>query len=390
MNFACVPPPGADSAVSPRRAGLLLAGYVAAVFGALIAAPPEGSAGSFTRVPAPGRGDIRLHWDVVARMRGGEGFYPAMHAELRRHDYPTGSVFNWRAPPSLWLAARLPDPSYAGWIIAAGAVGLIVLTFQALRTELGLGGAYAGCWLMLGAVLPCFAGDLSILPLQWGAVCVGLALCCHASGHIGWSVVLGTLAACFRDLTAGYLLVMFGLAIWRGRRREAALWCLGMSAFSAFFACHAAMVAETIGSEALAQADAWLSFGGLPFLVSTARMNCWLLPLPAWLSAVYLPTALLGLATWRSKLGQTCLLLTCLYGGLFLVVGQPFNQYWGLLLAPPLACGAARGPLALVELVCSVRGWGQVSRVFSFTRHQTAVPDVPVQAARTAQVARAE
>jgi hypothetical protein len=202
--------------------------------------------------------------------------------------------------------------------------------------------------------------------------------------------VLGTLAACFRELTAGYLIVMFGLAIWHGRRRESALWSLGTAAFAVFFVGHGAMVSQTVRTEALADADAWLSFGGLPFLLSTARMNCWLLPLPAWVTAVFLPTALLGLSTWRSTLGQTCLLLTCLYGALFLVIGQPFNQYWGLLLAPPLAWGAARGPVVLGELVRAVLGPARVSREFSLARHQNSVPDLPVQASRAAQVARAE
>lgn len=332
-----------------RRAGVWLAAYGLAVAVGVFLTRSGDSAGSFGRAPSAGRGDIRLHWDVVARLRAGEAYYPAMHAELQRHGYPTASVFNWRAPPALWLAARLPV-SLACWIISAGAVWLVVLTFQVLRAESGVVSACAGGWLVLGAVLPCLAADVSILPLLWGAVCVGLSLCQSAQGRTGCAIVLGTAAACFRELAAGHLLVMACLALWHGRRREAAKWAAGGAAFATFYAWHAAMVSRMVGAEGLAQAGAWLQFGGLRFVLSTAQMNCWLLPLPAWVTAIYLPTALVGLATGRTSLSQGGAWLVTLYGGLFLFVGQPFNQYWGFLLATPLAWGAARGGGVLGDL----------------------------------------
>jgi hypothetical protein len=119
-------------------------------------------------------------------------------------------------------------------------------------------------------------------------------------------------------------------------------------------------------------------------------MNCWLLPLPAWVTAVYLPTALLGLATWRSALGQSCLLLTGLYCVLFLVIGQPFNQYWGLLLAPPLAWGAARGPVALRDLVRASFRAGRVCGALTEEGRLIASPEFPVPSVQALQAANAE
>ena len=41
---------------------------------------------------------------------------------------------------------------------------------------------------------------------------------------------------------------------------------------------------------------------------------------------------------------------------LFAVVGQPFNQYWGCLLAPLLALAAARCPWRMRDLIAAARG----------------------------------
>lgn len=345
--------------VTPRRrAAVWLAAYVAGISACLAAVQSGRSINSFAR-PAPAmRGDIRLYWDVVQRVREGEGYYTAMHAELVRHGYPTSSVFNWRTPPVLWLMARLPAPTDGMTVMFCAAAGLIAFAFLILRNELGVTAAYGGGFLMLGAVLPCFVGDVCIVPLQWGAVCVGLSLCCFATDRTRLGVLLGTLAAFFSELTLGYAVLMAAVAAWRKRRNELLLWTAGLVVLAACFAWHAGMVSRRIGTNDVVNARAWLQFRGLPFLIAAAQMNCWLLPLPPWLAAVYLPTALLGLARWRSPMGRRCGLFAAAYCVLFLCIGQPFNQYWGLLLAPPLALGAARAPRAAVELWLGAVGIG--------------------------------
>jgi hypothetical protein len=73
-----------------------------------------------------------------------------------------------------------------------------------------------------------------------------------------------------------------------------------------------------------------------------------------WLSAVYLPIALLGLAGWRGILGARLGLTAAAYVTAFAVVGQPFNDYWGLMYAPLLAFGFAAAPATLRDLYTAV------------------------------------
>ncbi len=350
-----------DPGDRPQRRGAAAAwllAYVLALVVCLVAVQSGRSINSLARTLPTTRGDIRLYWDVVHRVERGETYYAAMHAELTRQGYPTASVFNWRTPPVLWLMARLPEPTDGTTLILCAAAALITAAFFAQRTGSGDVTAYAGGFLTLGAVLPAFVSDVCILPVEWGAVCAGLSLCCFARNRAGLAVLLGTLAAFFSELTLGYALLMAAMAAWNGQRRELLLWSAGLLTFAGWFCWHAAMVSRTVGIPDVVDARAWLQFGGLPFLIATAQMNCWLLPLPSWLAAIYLPTALLGLAHWHSGTGRRCTLFAGSYCVLFLCVGQPFNQYWGLLLAPPLAWGAVRAPCVLWDLWFVAAGAG--------------------------------
>jgi hypothetical protein len=99
----------------------------------------------------------------------------------------------------------------------------------------------------------------------------------------------------------------------------------------------------------------WVQFGGAAFLLATCRMNAYLFNLPLWTSALYLPLALLGLAGWRGWTGERLALTAGAYVAAFAVAGQPFNDYWGLITAPLLACGFAAIPEAVRDLYPSLR-----------------------------------
>jgi hypothetical protein len=46
-----------------------------------------------------------------------------------------------------------------------------------------------------------------------------------------------------------------------------------------------------------------------------------------------------------------------------MAVGQPFNNYWGILIASPLAMGAALAPWAIRDLYWRCRGNKQIESV---------------------------
>ncbi len=86
-------------------------------------------------------------------------------------------------------------------------------------------------------------------------------------------------------------------------------------------------------------------------MISTVQMNVFLLLLPQWVTAIYLAVALLGFLRWSTCAGTRIGLTAVMYVVAFSVLGQPFNQYWGSLIAPLFCFGAARGLGEVVQLV---------------------------------------
>jgi len=124
--------------------------------------------------------------------------------------------------------------------------------------------------------------------------------------------------------------------------------------YAFFFAYHASQVSKHI-TPADRFPSSWIQFGGLSFILKTCRMNVFLLALPSWVSGIYLPLAILGLIGWRGPTALRVTLTVAAYFGAFAIVGQPFNEYWGLLCAALLPFGIVRAPAAIGELTHAVR-----------------------------------
>jgi hypothetical protein len=124
-----------------------------------------------------------------------------------------------------------------------------------------------------------------------------------------------------------------------------------LACYFAFYLWHAWQVLALVGPDDRAHAESWLQYGGAAFVLAVSQVNIYLLLLPQWLTAFYLPLALLGFASWNSAAGQRAGVATCIFLAMFAFVGQPFNQYWGSLIAPLLCFGAAQAPAALADLI---------------------------------------
>src|SRR5206468_12268143 len=88
--------------------------------------------------------------------------------------------------------------------------------------------------------------------------------------------------------------------------------------------------------------------GGPAFVIHTSQMNVWLFKLPAWVALLYLTASFLGLAWWSGPTAARVRLTVALYALAFLVVGKPFNGYWGLLYVALL-------PFGIIRVVPAVR-----------------------------------
>ena len=305
----------------------------------------------YADAPDRGPGDVELYNAEVQRIQAGQSYYDAAAAELRQRGYPTRSVFNWRMPLPVWLIGVLPDPAIGKALLGVAALALSLLAFGWMHDECGMRAAL-GCTLLLsGALLPCFLGDLFVMPELWSGVFIALSAAAYGRECRKLAVVAGLTALLLRELAAPYCVLCIALALYERRPRELAGWFIGLTLYFAYFGLHVSHVLPRIGPADVAHANSWICFGGAAFVISTVQMNAYLLLLPQWVAAVYLAGAMLGAASWRSPGGQRIGLTLALYVIALGIIGQPFNQYWGSMTAPLFCFGAARLPATLSVLL---------------------------------------
>ena len=127
-------------------------------------------------------GDGALFRAVIEEMRAGESYYSAMGATLRRNDYPTVSVFNWRTPLLYRVIATFPSWKWPR----------LLLTLLAA----------------LAAISTCLiaAGRSSLTAATTGIAASGVAVMMSAPAAVGMA-----------EAWAGSLIA---LSVWRFRRRR--------------------------------------------------------------------------------------------------------------------------------------------------------------------------
>jgi hypothetical protein len=73
--------------------------------------------------------------------------------------------------------------------------------------------------------------------------------------------------------------------------------------------------------------------------------------LPPWVTALYLPAALLGLGGWTDPIARRVFVTVGGYLASLAVVGHSVNLYWGAIYAPLLTFGVAWSGPALRDLL---------------------------------------
>ncbi|MBX7166108.1 MAG: hypothetical protein K1X74_07140 [Pirellulales bacterium] len=295
-------------------------------------------------------GDVALYRAIVDRVQQGAAYYPAVARELAERGYPTASVFNWRPPLLLWAIGKAPDPVWGQVVLGLAALALIGVGFAWLDQQLGMGTALLGGVLLCGAVMPCILGDLYLMSEVWAGVLLALSVAAYGVDRRRLGFAAGLAALFTRELILPYAGWCLVLAATQRRWREAACWTVSLAVYGFYLSQHWAMVQTLIDPGARAHDQGWVCFGGWAFLIAIAQMNAYLLVSPQWAAAVYLPLAILGLAAWQSPAGWRLATTTMMFLVAFAIVGQPFNQYWGSMLAPLLCFGAAASVKALFEL----------------------------------------
>jgi hypothetical protein len=350
-----VAPPTGYARLSPVQARWVLAAVL--LVGVYLLSVRAWTLSAMKNEPLPGRADTDLYMAVINRVHQGEGYYRVLSTELPSREYPTRSVFNWRTPLPLWVIGKLPAPALGKMLLTLLALVLACFTFEVLaREDGGLVGRSLLCMsLLVGPLLPCGLGSVFVMPELWAGVLIGLSIAAFGLKWNGWGVALGLAALFCRELALPYCVLAAGLAAMGRRRGELAAWVVGIVLWGVYLMGHWYQVQAVMPLDARAHSHGWIRWGGARFVLGTVNMNAYLLSLPAWATALYFLAAVVGFAGWNSPLGIRAGLAAAAFMGAFMIVGQEFNQYWGLLTNPILCLGVARSPQSLDELWTAAR-----------------------------------
>lgn len=318
--------------------------------------------------------DLALYAEVIREVRAGRGYYDVAREKIPQYGFPIASPLNWRLPTYAWVLSRLPNQCWIQAVLLLLGLGGMWLTFLAESRRSSVLQAAATTFLMFGVVRWTFDGSAYLAQEVWAAVLMVISLGAGALariapngsevrsraprlcfGLVSLSVVAGTMALLFRELALPYCLVAGAMAAWKRRGVEAAAWAVGIVTFFTLVAWHVGQVKAKLAGMEIATGGAglsqWLRFGGLDFVLLTTRMNSLLFGAPAWLLWLYLLVALLGLGRGRDETSQVACGAALLYVLAFAIVGRPENFYWGLLPAPLLVWGVARGSVEVIALL---------------------------------------
>ena len=337
------------SSLSRKQAALILLCLCACIAYALKAAPlgtliPKSYDAKSSDTP-----DVALYQETVKRVHNGENYYTALGGVLRAAHRPTDSVLNWRAPLHLMLVALAPNLIWPRVILAALGIFALILGFTVM-TQTGIAVlAVSEALLMLGPLLVCFGAEGIYFGEVWAGVLIAASVGAYATGLRKVAIGLALFAPFFRELALPYVLVC-GVLAWREKRRgETLAFVFGIAAFLAYYATHLIKVHSLLTPADLPNPAGWVQFGGIAFLLRASSVG-WLMILPPWLTAIYLPVSVLGIAGWSHAVAPRIALTVGAYLVAFSIVGHSVNLYWGELYAPLLSFGAVIGAISLYEL----------------------------------------
>ncbi len=297
-------------------------------------------------------GDVFLYMSEIQRIHAGENYYQVAAEELVAHGYPTASIFNWRTPLPMWLIGKLPDPLLGRLLLIAAGIAMLLMAFEAAAREQPNVYRLAMPLAMLLAMplLPCFRGNVFVLTEVWAGIVMALSLCAYGVNLRFLGATMALAALFLRELALPYCVLGLGLALWERRPKESLVYIVGLIGWAVFFGLHCWTVSHFITAAAEAHRQGWVRFGGLTFVIAVTQMNSCLVLLPVWVTVVFFALAMLGLAGWQTAWGLRIALTACMYVVAFAIVGQEFNRYWGLLIAPLFCFGIVRAPAALGDL----------------------------------------
>jgi hypothetical protein len=289
--------------------------------------------------------DITTYHRMIDRLRAGTPYYDAIGSELRRWGYATREVFNWRTPLLMTFEAQVSNATAQRLLVILAAL-VCAGTFAVVS---GWTRVAITVLMQLGMVALYAGSDAYVMSEPWAGVLIALSICAFSMQRRRAGVALGLLALFVRELAAPYCVVCTLMA-WRQRRRaELTAWIAGGLFYFGYYAWHLSHVLAHRLPNDISHPSSWLTFGGLSSVVTRIYWHGWLVLLPMWVTAPALVLIVAGLADTQSD--DRARITSAAYLLFFLVAGQSFDWYWGLVAWPTWAFVFAGGPRAITNAV---------------------------------------
>lgn len=332
--------------------------------------------------------DVDLFRHVVQKVHAGLSPYDAFQQVFEEYNYPLKSALNYRPPLLFWSLGHLPDPRWGEVVLEGLCLATILLAFEVVRREGSFLQAGTCAVLLVFTFSYCLVNEIDLYAEMWAGTLILLSVCSYALRRPKLGFAVGLLALFCRELTLPYCVSAAAIAAWKGRRREAVAWVLGLALYGVYLGLHLRAVMPRLHlASGVINGNGWVHFGGLRFILVTCRVNPLLIISPPWVAALYLPLALLGVVGWRGETSMRTAAALALFFVPFSVVGGMFNAYWGLMYAPLLPLGLVWAPASLKDLCAAAFRRADASKPDSDTgsatsvRRWTAEP-VPSEASR--------
>jgi len=294
-------------------------------------------------------GDTELQLRTIERIRRGEDYYAAVGDELRRNRYPTSPIINWRTPLHYTAVAAL-SIERAGTLLLALCVAAVVTAALAYSQQ-SPAKAVGAAVLVLGSLAPTMLVRPGAVGYgeHWSAVFIALSLNAYVAERFATGAVLGIVAVFLRELAAPYALSSGLLAIHRRRKAESWIWIVGGTLYLVYFAAHATAAKAAVQAGDLVREESYMRGLGLSFVFMTLYANGILTLLPPVVTPIGVSVGLAS--TWSTSASTHTITSLLVYFFLFLVIGQPFNFYWGYLTSPIWGHAFVHAPEGLRRLI---------------------------------------
>lgn len=329
----------------------LLAAFLLLCLSALsVAGPPPVSHQQPNR--AEDQADVILYENIVAGLRGGDGYYAVTAAALRAGNYPLKPFVTFRLPTLAVVQGALPQ-SVTLLLLLTLVASVMVAWFIRLRPVFIRPPPLVIALVLLTGGLMAFVQP-ALVPFHeiWAGLLIALSLALRRPGRWVEAAAFGLIAMLIRETAALFVMMMAGMAFIEGYRREALGWAVTLGVLGVAVAAHAHAVAQVVGPLDPVS-PGWAGMLGFGFFVKTMSISTALNLAPAWVAAPLVGLSLFGWASWGDPLGRRALMMFAAYAVLLSLFGRPDTFYWGLLVAPTILIGLTFAPDGLRDLIVS-------------------------------------